>query len=308
MAEGGAVARDARAHGFGNRGKGHGKARDAAVGLNHLDIQIAVVGGAIEVVDDEGTGSDGGFVDLLAVLADDHPCVAVRCTAYLWSIAALRVCQHAVVAGQAHAAITQAAEQIALGEALAQGQFAAQAWHRALGIGADAVPVAAGVSRIAGVAVVGLVAQAPQAEIDAPAQPQVAIVRVAVAAYSVEARAIEAGVVVDEAHATASVPLVGTHVAAWLDIQQGLGHREIEAQKGGVEIEGRAWQAFFQPQAISRRLHAGLRGGADAQRPAQEAAGPGAELDPGATGVAAVEIDIDMVGSGVHLVGPVEAF
>ena len=65
LAEGGAVARDARAHGFGNRGKGHGKARDAAVGLNHLDIQIAVVGGAIEVVDDEGTGSDGGFVDLL---------------------------------------------------------------------------------------------------------------------------------------------------------------------------------------------------------------------------------------------------
>ena len=317
LAQGEAVARQAGTHGLRDRGERHAEARYAAIGFEHLDIQIAGIGAVVEIVDDERTGGDIHLADLPAVLADHHPRRGGRGAAHLRRIAAQGLGQHAVVGSQAQAAVADAAEQVAGGVALPRRQFAAPGRQGALGIGADAVPLAPALPVVAGIGVVGLVAQTPQAEVDAAVQADIGVVRSSRFAAAVFG-AIEVGVVVDEAHAVAGVPLLGADVAARLEVEQGLRHREIQAQAGDVQAEPRAGQACIEkgavaPVAALARIVTRLGAEALAQEVFVEAGlhraagGVGAETHFAAAGEALVEVDIHVIATRIDPTVLVEA-
>ncbi|MCY1517562.1 hypothetical protein D9M68_522480 [compost metagenome] len=225
---GDAVARHAGAQCIDRGGIGHARAVHAAVGLGHHHFQVAAVAGRVEIIDLEGTGSDRGFVQQVAVLPHLHARIAVGDAVHGRRIATLRFGIHAVVGGQLHAAEADAVEHHTVGEGIAEGELAAQRCDGALQAGLHALVMRA---RPFVARQVADMAEAPWADVEAGVQPQVSL------------RAGQAGGidVVDVAHVLqaggrhAVVPVAGIHVAARLPHHRSLRHRHIEALFAIVE-------------------------------------------------------------------------
>ena len=316
LAGGQRVARHALTQHLRYRAERHLEFTAAAIGLDHAHFQVTAVAGRVQVVDDEAARRDGGGVDQLLVLAHFDARIGLGDAAHHRRVAAQRIGQHAVVAGQAGTAVADRVEQLARGVGLTDGEHAAHLRDAALCVGGDALPMAA---VTLGPGQVGIVAELPAAQVQAGIEAEIGTA-VALATFdaAVAVDGIEA--VADEAGIDAAVPQRRVDVAARLTAQEHLRNAEVVAQvaavvdtvgvghallhrhaAGGVGRQRRVLLQqhrlavhahFFQHRQRQARVHAPLC--------------IGLELKVAAALPGAVDVDVDAVIAGHHRVAVAE--